>query len=53
MMTETRKACHWSGALIKNDVNLMINLYLKSEFERRCNRKVQNLCNIPIFGMIK
>lgn len=53
MMSETRKACCWPGALTKNDVDSMINLHLKSEFEKRCNRKVQNLCNTPAFGMIK
>ena len=31
----------------------MINLCQKSKFEKRCNRKVQNLYNIPAFGIIK
>lgn len=53
MMTETQKTGRWPGALARKDIDLMINLRLRSEFEKRCNREVQSLCSTPTFGMIK
>lgn len=42
-----------SKVLIKNNINLIINLYLNSEFKKYYNQKVQNFCIIYAFDMIK
>ena len=52
MMIETGKKGRWPGALPKNDFDSMIKHRLNTEFAKRCNKEVQNLCRIAGFGMM-
>lgn len=52
MMIETGKKGRWPGALSKKDFDSMIKHRLNTEFAKRCNKEVQNLCRTASFGMM-
>lgn len=52
-MIKTKQPYYQPKALIKKNVNSMINIHQKSEFKKWSNQKVQKLCIISIVDIIK